>query len=487
MVIAALTRGRQLQEACSEAGITEQRFHERVAVDPAFRDACREAIEPTRQHLAQDLAFIEHTAAPEPAPDPTAISAPDPIPTLFSQQMPAWAPTLFGALLAGRPPDAARADAGVTEEQICAEQEQNPLFRQVWRKFQTGPRAGRRAAFDALLDRTIAAAVVATRALPPQIGPEQPRAGWGRTFFRAWRDGRSPAEAARAARVSLEAVEVVYAQNAPFAQACALLALASAVDGQLPQQREQLTAYVREQQEQLAAALRANMPLAEASATVGVAPEIALVWTRTIPEVREAYEEQQRRWCEETLAREAPLAEAFLAALAEGVGPRAAVAQVGWTWAAALQRRNLDPAFAQAWPHAVREIEPTRQRTRRGTRAARGDAMLDQLLDMQFYEIIADEGERLADLAADLRTAAKRRGARIYKKRDPEHLVVRLLTDIRGEQERKAAFLAALRNGASPSVAAQAAGLEQPEELRESDPAFAQAWDEALAEAVRTE
>jgi hypothetical protein len=434
-VITALARGRQLQDACSEAGITEQRFYERVAADPAFRDACREAIEAARQRLAQDLALIKHIAAPEPAPDSTAISAPEPIPTLFSQQMPAWAPTLFGALLAGQSADAACAKAGVTEEQIRAEQQQNPLFRQVWRTSQSTPLAERRAAFEALLNRVIAAAVVATRALPPQIEPEHPRAGWVGTFFRAWRDGQSLAEAAQVAGVSLEAVEKVHVQNAPFGQAWDLLTLASSVAAILPRQ-EQLTAYTREQQEQLAAALRANMPLVEASATVGVAPDIALVWTKTIPMVREAYEEQLRHRREETLTREAPLAEAFLATLAQGVRPKAAAEQAGWQWGEALRRRRWDPSFAQAWHDAASKEKTTRQHARR-QRDARGDAMLDQLMDMQFYEIVPEEGEHLADLAADLRAAAKRRGVRIYRERDPQRLLVRLLTDVPEAQERQ--------------------------------------------------
>ena len=63
--------------------------------------------------------------------------------------------------------------------------------------------------------------------------------------------------------------------------------------------------------------------------------------------------------------------------------------------------------------------------------------MLDQLMDMQFYEIVPEEGEHLADLAADLRAAAKRRGVRIYRERDPQRLLVRLLTDVPEAQERQ--------------------------------------------------
>lgn len=467
-LIAALARGRRLQDARADVGISEERFHEQLGVDPAFRNACREAIETARAELARDLALIEEI---------DCSSAPPSRPRLArqTQVLPKWAVLLLMALLNGRSLDAAFIDVGVDESHIRAEERRNQLFRLVWRSLNTIPLAGRLAAYDALLDRVIALAMVGTRVFPSP-------ANWIGSFFQVWRENRSPTEAMRTTGVSEQQVEEERRRNSYFALAYELLTLVQLDVDVYSRQQEQDAANLQEQQSQLASILRSGIPLLVACAAVDVAPRVALTWIETVPEIRAAYEEQERQkqaekltreaepaaafltalvesgepriaarqagwsWTaaqerrrlvpefalawdkalEEVRARETPLAEAMLAALAQGIPPRTAVEQVQWTWEKARQRRRLDPAFARDWKAAQAAGKPART-VRRKRNTTRGQAMLKQILDGQFYEIVPDDGEHTTELLAELRAAAKSRGMRIYRKRDPQRLLVKLL------------------------------------------------------------
>jgi hypothetical protein len=62
-------------------------------------------------------------------------------------------------------------------------------------------------------------------------------------------------------------------------------------------------------------------------------------------------------------------------------------------------------------------------------RAARGDGMLAQVMDMGFSEIVPEAGEVLSDLAADLRAAAGRKGVVIqFNESHPGRLIVQYIT-----------------------------------------------------------
>lgn len=236
---------------------------------------------------------------------------------------------------------------------------------------------------------------------------------WPERALAAYRDGASPLAAAQAAGVSLAALRRQRQIDQAFGTAWdAVTQQRQAEQAQAQAVRQQ---HWRAQQARLAAELGADKPLEAAAHAADVPLDVAAVWTATIPVVAEAYAAYQQRlaarrrqsvedaaavlrnggtpeaaasaagvpieqlqsWMrsepalrsavvESKRARDAMLADAFLEALAAGSGPRAAAAQVGWSWRRALRRRNENAAFARAWQEALeqRPVAAPRPRVR---------------------------------------------------------------------------------------------------------------------------
>ncbi len=228
----------------------------------------------------------------------------------------------------------------------------------------------------------------------------------------AYRDGASPLVAAQAAGVSLAALRRQRQIDQAFGTAWdAVTQQRQAEQAQAQAAREQ---HWRAQQARVAAELGADKPLEEAARAAGISLDVATVWTATIPAVAEAYAAYQQRiaarrrrsvegaaavlrdggtpeaaaaaagvpieqlqsWMrsepalrsaviEGERARDVVLAGAFLEALAAGGGPRAAAAQVGWSWRRALRWRNENAVFARAWQEALERRPAAAPRPRR--------------------------------------------------------------------------------------------------------------------------
>ena len=245
---------------------------------------------------------------------------------------------------------------------------------------------------------------------------------WPERALAAYRDGASPLVAAQAAGVSLAALRRQRQIDQAFGTAW------DAVTQQRQADQEQAQAeraqHWRAQQTRVAAELNADKPLEAAARAADVSLDVAAVWTATIPAVAEAYAAYQQRlaarrrqsvegaaavlraggrpeaaaaaagvpveqlqsWMrsepalrsavvEGERARDAVLADAFLEALAAGTGPRAAAAQVGWSWKRALRRRNENAVFARAWQEALERRPVVAPRPRRRAALSPDDRM----------------------------------------------------------------------------------------------------------------
>lgn len=245
---------------------------------------------------------------------------------------------------------------------------------------------------------------------------------WTERALAAYRDGASPLVAAQAAGVSLAALRRQRQIDQAFGTAW------DAVTQQRQADQEQAQAeraqHWRAQQTRVAAELNADKPLEAAARAADVSLDVAAVWTATIPAVAEAYAAYQQRlaarrrqsvegaaavlraggrpeaaaaaagvpveqlqsWMrsepalrsavvEGERARDAVLADAFLEALAAGTGPRAAAAQVGWSWKRALRRRNENAVFARAWQEALERRPVVAPRPRRRAALSPDDRM----------------------------------------------------------------------------------------------------------------
>ena len=300
---------------------------------------------------------------------------------------------------------------------------------------------------------------------------------WPERALAAYRDGASPVAAAQAAGASPAALRRQRQSDQAFGAAWdAVTRQRQAEQAQAQAAREQQW---RAQQVRVAAELNTDKPLEVAARAAGVSLDLATVWTATIPAVAEAYAAYQQRiaarrrqsvedaavvlrgggtpeaaaaaagvpiehlqsWLhsEPTLrsavvegerARDAVLADAFLEALAAGTGPRAAAAQVGWSWKRALRRRNEDAAFARAWQEAL-ERRP----------------------------VVAPRPRGRAALSADDRMAVRREERR----------------------DRQAKALAALRGGAAIEAVEAAAGISRTTlyTWMRQDRVFKAAWEGA--------
>lgn len=467
-VIAGLQAGLTAVVACAEARVSVRQFRESYTRDLLFRDACLAAIAAAR-------AAADEVLAP-------------------ARALPPWAPALFGVLLKGVSLEAAYAKVGVTAADVRRERQRNLFFRQAFQVARTVREGGdSRRKYEPLLDRAVADAVVAARAIAPREGAAPPRADWQGALLRAMRDGWPIVDATRIANIDERTVASERERNPAFAQVYDLIAIfvpchwsamsigedrsvlqvtpeisavpppadwpdralaayragaspleaalaASVALAVLLRQRQIDQAFAaawnaitrqhqaaqaqaqaareqqwRAKQERIVAALSADTPLEVVARAEDVPLDMATAWTATIPAVAQAYAAYQQRemtrrqqsveraaatlrgggsladaataadvpvemihaWMrsESTLrracaegerVRDAALADAFLAALSAGTAPRAAAAQVGWTWKHAVRRRNQDAAFARAWQEALaqRSTTPPRQRGR---------------------------------------------------------------------------------------------------------------------------
>ena len=465
----ALLKGMPLEAAYKQAGVLAADVRRERQRNLLFRQAFqavsadgaggsrRKKYEPLLDRAVADAVVASRVIAPrEGAPQPRAN----------------WQGALLRALRDGWSIVEAMRIANIDEQSVALERERNLAFAQA-------------CDLIAIFVPRHRPASPAEATQPATRRPSAPQ-DWPERALTAYRDGATPAAAAQVAGVSLAVLRRRRQTDQAFDTAWDAVTQQRQVEQvQAQAAREQ---HWRAQQARVAAELSADSPLEEAARAAGVSLDLATVWTATIPAVAEAYAAYQQRiaarrrqsvedaavvlrgggtpeaaaaaagvslehlqsWLhsEPTLrsavvegerARDAVLADAFLEALAAGTGPRAAAAQVGWSWKRALRRRNEDAAFARAWQEAL-ERRP----------------------------VVAPRPRGRAALSADDRMAVRREERR----------------------DRQVRALAALRGGAAIEAVEAAAGVSRTTlyTWMRQDRVFKAAWEGAAEQgrAVRT-
>lgn len=398
----ALLKGMPLEAAYKEAGVLaadvrrerQRNLLFRQAFQAASADGAggfgRKKYEPLLDRAVADAVVASRVIAPrEGAPQPRAN----------------WQGALLRGLRDGWSIVEAMRIANIDEQSVALERERNLAFAQA-------------CDLIAIFVPRHRPASPAEATQPATRRPSAPQ-DWPERALTAYRDGATPAAAAQVAGVSLAVLRRRRQTDQAFDTAWDAVTQQRQVEQvQAQAAREQ---HWRAQQARVAAELSADSPLEEAARAADVSLDVATVWTATIPAVAEAYAAYQQRiaarrrqsvedtaavlrsggtseaaaaaagvsleqlqsWMhsEPTLrsaaaegerARDTALADAFLAALAAGSGPRAAAAQVGWPWKRALYWRSENAAFARAWQEAL-ERRPAVAPRRRGRPAVSAD------------------------------------------------------------------------------------------------------------------